>query len=141
MWYNVLVFHDEGKNLDVDISTHAQGRWDERCSHVNDIVREFKQAKENKRVLNDTKLVMAICEKYGVDVFPVFYTTDQTVFVCKHDSIGMVKCLTIYPVSKRMFKAPVSVVRPKKVMQFVTIPPRGSGLNKQFGEPNPQEEA
>ena len=75
MLYNPIVFKDEKKGAEVTIKPHAQRRWDERGGWAHNIEAEFRQAAENKRVLNDTMFVIGVCERHGMETFPEFYNT------------------------------------------------------------------
>ena len=47
--------------------------------------------------------------------------------------------MTAYPANKRMLRPVPSVVKPKKVKKFATLPPLGSGFNALFDKPAESE--
>ena len=96
---------DVKKNINIVFTEHATYRWNERCYDLEtSLIEEFKNATENKSILNNTNFMMILYEKYGTNLVAIFYTTKDTVFVCKQLTAGLIICVTLYPTNRVIFK-------------------------------------
>lgn len=92
--------------MKVFFTTHAAKRWNERFSKLKTPIQtEFNNAQENKRILNDTRLMVHVFETFGTDFVAKFFTTENVVFVCKELSLNNLVCVTVYPTNDKVFKS------------------------------------
>jgi len=99
------VLYDPIKNIKILFTYHAERRYRERLSHLeHDIFTEFKLATENKSIFNNTNFMLRILQKYGTESVQKFYTTKNTVFICKPKSANLLSCVTLYPTDNILFQ-------------------------------------